>query len=126
MVKKKKKKYRNAEFVLCPLYTHIFFLWNFPNYLTNIFFFFNIFLFDFDNYSSSFIKKISVWKKVPGRLLGIRVVFNETPWDRLVLPYWWHVFAKVILLSTRGTAGLDMWFTHSVDRPLVRRYHPWD
>ncbi|TGZ50002.1 Fatty acyl-CoA reductase [Temnothorax longispinosus] len=27
---------------------------------------------------------------------------------------------------TRGTAGSDIWFTHSVERPVVRSYHPWD
>ncbi|KXZ75765.1 hypothetical protein TcasGA2_TC034206 [Tribolium castaneum] len=32
----------------------------------------------------------------------------------------------VILLSTRGTAGSDIWFTHSLERAVVRSYHPWD
>jgi len=29
----------------------------------------------------------------------------------------------VILLSTRGTAGSDIWFTCLADKPMVRRYH---
>ena len=44
-------------------------------------------------------------------------------WDRLVLPYWWHVVAMVILLSTRGTAGSDIWFMCLADKPMVRGYH---
>jgi len=34
--------------------------------------------------------------------------------------------AIVILLSTRGTAGSDIWFTRSADRPVARSYHPRD
>ena len=34
--------------------------------------------------------------------------------------------AIVILLSTRGTAGSDIWFTCSAERPMVRSYHPRD
>jgi len=36
------------------------------------------------------------------------------------------VHSDVILLSTRGTAGSDIWYTYSADRPVVRSYHPWD
>ena len=49
---------------------------------------------------------------------------NSTSWDRLVLPYWWQVVEMVILLSTRGTAGSDIWFTCLADKPMVRCYHP--
>ena len=36
------------------------------------------------------------------------------------------IVAIVILLSTRGTAGSDIWYTHLVGRPVVRSYHPRD
>ena len=36
------------------------------------------------------------------------------------------IVATVILLSTRGTAGSDIWYTHLVGRPVVRSYHPRD
>ncbi len=32
----------------------------------------------------------------------------------------------VILLSTRGTAGSDIWFMCLADEPMVRSYHPGD
>src|SRR5688572_12908834 len=32
------------------------------------------------------------------------------------------VVATVILHSTRGTAGSDLWFRRSVDRPVARSY----
>ena len=36
------------------------------------------------------------------------------------------IVAIVILLSTRGTAGSDIWHMHLVGRPVVRSYHPRD
>ena len=36
------------------------------------------------------------------------------------------VIAIVILLSTRGTAGSDIWYTYLADRPVVRSNHPSD
>ena len=33
------------------------------------------------------------------------------------------VVATVILLSTRGTAGSDIWFMCLADKPMVRGYH---
>ena len=32
----------------------------------------------------------------------------------------------VILLSTRGTAGSDIWFMCLADKPMVRGYHLTD
>ena len=46
--------------------------------------------------------------------------------DRLVLPYCLLVVAIVILLSTRGTAGFDIWFMRLVERPIAQGYHPID
>ena len=44
-------------------------------------------------------------------------------WDRLVLPYWWVVFMKVIKRSTRGTVCSHIWYLQLSDRAMLRSYH---